>query len=335
MSSMCGNCYAQVTGRVQCTSCNVPLHKDCTSTGRCDACELNTAKEVNRSMDVVLPDAIRRSHIEQYKSCPYSLYLDLKNGDIKHNNEGEDDNEGSIYAILGRDLHELFDKASNDLGYSIGTMLADFQAKWYNYTPELFESGEFKEKMYERAITCISAFYGVLNTLPHVPHITEENIVFSIDEHLPNVSITMDRIDMINGELEMLDWKTGKVMVGKKLTTDLQAPLYIYAVKQKYNLPIRKFTFYYLNEGKTRVFERINDDQYMCTVKKNEYVVSLTETIREVKSLFSRMKNGDFNIPLDTKSMFFTCKMCAHQAKGLCRGADEESWHVNFNQGVS
>ena len=136
----------------------------------------------------------------------------------------------------------------------------------------------------------------------------------------------MDRINLVDGELEMVDWKTGKVMVGNKFTTDLQAPLYIHAVKTYYKLPVRSFTFYYLNEEKTRVFERIDDDKYVCRVKNKEYVISITEAIREVKSTFGRIKHKDFNIPRDTKNMYYACKMCSFRKSSHCAGAEEQSW---------
>ena len=47
---------------------------------------------------------------------------------------------------------------------------------------------------------------------------------------------------VIEGEngLELLDWKTGQVMVGKKLSSDLQAPLYIYGVMKHLNRHVEK-----------------------------------------------------------------------------------------------
>lgn len=277
-------------------------------------------------MEFVLPEAIRRSHIELYKSCPYQFYLESMHGSMHHNNEHEEEEHGSSYAWIGKVLHELFEAACSDELYSKGAMVASWHKEWYNCPPDLFDSEEHKDKMYARAIMCINTFYDVLPTLPREAHTLEKNIVFSIGEGIPNVSITMDRIDDIDGELEILDWKTGKVMVGQKLSTDLQAPLYIFAIREHFKRPVRKFTFHYLNERKTRVFERINDDQYKCTVLKREYIISITEAIREVKSLFSHIVNKNFNIPQDTKKMYFTCKMCAHRDAGRCSGADNESW---------
>ena len=81
-------------------------------------------------------------------------------------------------------------------------------------------------------------------------------------------------------------------MVGKKISSDLQAPLYIYGVRQKYNMPIRKFTFYYLNENKTRTFTRVTNDDYLCVVRKREYFFNVTDAVREVQKIILTDKQG-------------------------------------------
>jgi RecB family exonuclease len=139
----------------------------------------------------------------------------------------------------------------------------------------------------------------------------------------------MDRIDEVNGELEMHDWKTGRVMVGQKLSSDLQAPLYIYGTKLHFSKPVRSFTFYYLNENKTRTFTRSAEDPnvYICTVNKRQYKINILDGVREIQRVFSQIKKGNFNIPQDTKKMHFTCKMCHLKKQGICEGADLQSWN--------
>lgn len=326
----CLNCYTPIEDmrkEARCMKCGGGVHKDCSikddEKHYCDACYTTRNVRNSQKEEFTLPEAIRRSYIEMYKSCPYSFYLHV----IK-----ELEMDTSIEAQVGIDLHELFEKYSKDRTYTKEQMMEDFEPLWYNYSPHFFNDEAHKEKMYQRAIDCIDTFYTIAPYMQNTIA-TEEKIIFSIGEGVPDVSITMDKIEEVDGELEMVDWKTGAVMVGKKLTTDLQAPLYIYAVLQKYKRPVRKFTFYYLKENKFRVFERVNDDEYVCKVRNNEYRISLTEAIREVKSLFSRMKNGDFNIPRDTKKMYFTCKMCSFRQDETCAGAEEESWKQSARRG--
>jgi RecB family exonuclease len=345
----CNNCYSPIESKgKKCTECFGDLHADCanhTDDGiLCDGCVAERVTILNKGItkhDIEIPEVIRRSHIEEYRKCGYSLFLSLKEGVLKHNNEGDDDGEDdNSYNKIGKDLHNMFDEACKNPHFTIEDMKESFSLLWYNYDSSLFDQNlslmnkeEFKEKMWKRAMDSIDTFYNVLPTLPRTPFQTEQNIIFSIGENIPKVSITMDRIDDLDGELHITDWKTGKVMTGKKFTTDLQAPLYIYAIKQFYGKPVKSFTLHYLSENKSRTFERVNDDEYVVRVINKEYRISLTEAVREVKSLFSHLVKGNFNIPDDVKSLYFTCKTCKHKAKGKCAGAEQEMWHqINRNR---
>ena len=98
-------------------------------------------------------------------------------------------------------------------------------------------------------------------------------------------------------------------------------------------MPVRKFTFYYLKDNKERVFERINNDEYQCMVGKRKYIINITDKIREVQSIFSQIKKGNFNIPINTSGMHYTCKTCHIASQGLCAGADVQVWNQFQNKG--
>lgn len=319
----CKNCFTTVDLRsaVKCSICNSLLHKDCAikkdGTFFCDVCYTDKKDKPSYSnIDFKIPEVIRRSHIETYLACPYKFYMEVIKG-IKQ--------PDTIYTLLGRDLHEQFEIASKEY-FSKKDMIITFKHIFDMYNDNLFDSPEQKEKLYMRGIYSIDNFYDILPTLPE-PLSTEDNIIFSIGENLPKVSTTSDRINNTVVGLEILDWKTGVVMVGKKLSSDLQAPLYIYGVRKKYQKQVNKFTFYYLQNGKTRVFERINDDDYVCTVRKRQYYINITDTIRKVQHIFSQINKGMFNIPKDTSKLYFTCKTCHLQDKKICKGAYLESWY--------
>jgi hypothetical protein len=321
----CKNCFTPVDGRssVKCSECTQPLHKECAiSFGGalfCDVCfTVREEKPKSKFGEFTLPEHIRRTHIETYRSCPYKFYLEVLKDNPMPPNE---------YTQVGQDVHEVIEK------YILNQMeereaRAHMEHCFETYEDDLF-TYKTREEMKKRSDDSLDTFFEFV-----VPHLfgdtfaVEETIFTNIGDDIPDVRITMDLITERDSELEMHDWKTGRVMVGKKLSSDLQAPLYIYSVQKKYGKPVRSFTFYYLQENKTRTFTRNpdNPDEYICMVGKREYKVSLTNAIREVKSIFSRIKKGDFNIPQDTRSMHFTCKMCHLQEQGLCAGAEEQSW---------
>jgi len=317
----CKNCFSPIKDmrkETRCSSCNTPIHRECAindSAPFCDVC--HTVKtETPEKVEFTIPEIIRRTYIETYNSCPYKFLKEVVEGI---------EQPPTCYTQIGIDLHDAFELAVNDRSATIDMMKNSFKEIWDQYTDDLFTMTT-REKMWLRSQDSIDTFYQVIETMP-IPMVTEEKIIFSIGENIPKVSITMDGILDVDGELEMFDWKTGAVMVGVKLETDLQAPLYIYAVQQHFKRTVRKFTFYYVNENKVRVFERINDDEYMCRVGKREYIISLTDAIRKVKSVFSKIVKGNFNIPIDTKKMYFACKMCHIKEQGICRGADQEVWY--------
>ena len=327
----CRSCLHDVPKkeRAECEQCGHAIHKTCAinfgGAKLCDTCFVVKSEEPTSPFgEFELPETIRRTHIETYRACPYKFYLEV----IKRN--AQPPNE---YTQVGSDVHEIIEQAlRGDITYdeAININMGNFDS----YDDELFQY-RTKEDMMTRAKDSLNTFFKVI--YPDIKDdkiiAIEEKIRFRIDDNLPDVTITMDLITEKDGELHMHDWKTGKVMVGQKLSTDLQAPLYIYAVREKYQRPVKSFTFYYLQENKLRTFVQspYNPEEYICTVGKREYKINLTDAIREVNSVFSRIVKGDFNIPLNTRKMYFTCKMCHLREMGLCAGADEQAWELMQN----
>jgi hypothetical protein len=326
--SQCPNCLMPMgrTKKKTCQNCQTNLHAECAIEDGgtfCDLCYV-TRKENEPVKTISIPDVIRRTYIETYRSCPHKFFKEVIEGH---------EQPPTSYTQIGIDLHEIFEEACKskvvyDKEYAISIM----ELKFNDYPEELFSSGfasDNREDMWQRTLNSIDTFFDiVLPSLPHIPFTTEETIEYSVGEDLPKVQFTMDRIDEVDGELEMHDWKTGRVMVGQKLSSDLQAPLYIYGTQLHFQKKVRSFTFYYLNENKIRVFERDTQDpdRYVCRVGKREYYIRLSDGVKEIQRVFSQIKKGNFNIP-QNKSMHFQCKVCHLQKQGLCQGSDIESWH--------
>lgn len=324
----CSSCYGEIEGEsLKCSVCSGMLHKDCAINDGavfCDTCytEKETKKE---ELKFDIPDIIRRSYIKQYDDCPYQFYGQHALGIEQKQN---------IYSQMGIDLHELFEKGSKDGSYHIQNMKDDFRNIFDGYSDKLLDGlyGNTSDlDMYQKGVESIENFYNIIAELPGEMKSAEKKYVFEVGEGLPKVQATIDRVDLVDGKLHVLDWKTGNVMVGKNLSSDLQPPLYIAAVQKEYGLTVEKFTLHYLSENKFRIYERINDDNYVCKVGKREYKINITDTIRKVQHIFSQIKKGNFNIPVDTKGMFYTCKMCHVKKAGKCEGAETQVWS-QFNK---
>ena len=315
MSKVCDTCKCEVDvmNIAMCVKCGVVLCESCALANKfkCDKCNGNDKPK----FDI---EFIRRSHIENYKSCPYSFYLEVIKGiDVPMN----------IYAQVGIDLHELYDQHQkgeiDDSGVLSGTVdsILSCRGKW---------DDELVDKLEIKANKATSHYLAIHDSLPGKLVTTEETLFINIKEGLPKVRITMDMIrEDEEGNLHILDWKTGKVMAGQHLATNLQVPLYIKAVQDNHKKPVKSFTLIYLSEGKERKYIHVGEDRYECTVRKRVYKVSLGDTIKEIQSLFGKIKGGMFGIP--DRPNYFYCQQCHFGKEGMCEKADKQKW-INANQ---
>lgn len=347
--SNCFNCDKPIEGvAVECKDCGKKLHEACAAqcikcgAALCDTCALNKGFKCDECIGEidggVELEQVRRSHIDDYEECPHGFYLTVVKGVTS---------PGNAYSEVGVELHEIFDRnsqrgdserISGDEGKN--RLLQEWSEVFSRIEHEKFVGCQtrltvegFKKKMFEQGVTNIENYVKWEATRP-APWRTEEQIVEYIDNDtsLPKVSITMDRIDYINGEYEVIDYKTGKVFVGKKLSTYLQTPLYIIMIEKHYGIKVSRFRYLFFNEDKERVFERVDDDTFVCTVAKREYTVSLQECIKRVKRDFSKIKRGQFQITPNV-SKWKCAHMCSHMKTGHCAGIETQSW-INKNNMV-
>ncbi|MEF9968684.1 MAG: PD-(D/E)XK nuclease family protein, partial [Longicatena sp.] len=265
-------------------------------------------------------EVVRRSHIELFKKCQHAFNLEV----IK-----EVKQENNAYALHGIILHEIFDKYSKLENISRDDLANEFKERYTNEMPR--DNHSFKEKpllydqLYEKGFDAIDGFLAFYNQIS-LPYITEENIIFELEEGLPKVSITMDRVDKEGENLHMLDYKCGKTFTGKKLSEDLQVPLYCHAIKLKYGIYPASFTFLFVSEGKERRYLLRNGNEYVCTVKKKEYVINVDEKIEEVKYLLKEIQKGEGNTMCGD---FWHCEnMCYYKKNGICNGGSSHIWNI-------
>lgn len=322
--SNCVMCSKELTweNKTLCAKCGAEI---------CDECSSENKFKCNKCADkqkLKIPDVIRRSHIEDYRSCPYYFKLSVIDG-LETNQH--------VLARLGSDLHDLYEHIQRgdvkilNIPYQTNGILENIMK---DYPDEDFD------KLYDKSIRCNDNFVELLPTLINKPIAFEERIEFSISEDLPKVTIAYDRLEEDeNGDLHIVDWKTGKIMSGKKLTTDLQPALYLKAVEQRYGKMPKSFRLVYLGDTdkngryKERIFTSIDGNKFICRVGKKEYIQDISEQIRVVQKLFSQIKAGKFSIP--AKPDYFMCKFCCFKEKGMCSGSDLESWkQINEERAV-
>lgn len=313
----CKQCGKELTweNKTLCVKCGVPLCEDCALPNKfkCEKCA--------DKKKIKIPEVIRRSSIEDYKSCPYYFKLHVIDGIEPKQN---------VLARLGSDLHDLYEHIQRG---DVDISEIDSQTDWIiaKITEDYPEYEE--EKLWERANTCNESFVRLLPTLINEPIAFEERINFSIGKDLPQVTIAYDRLEKdAEGNLHIVDWKTGKIMSGKKLTTDLQPALYLQAVKEKYGVMPKSFRLIYVGDVdkkgnyKERVFTSIDDNQFVCKVGNKEYIQDISEQIKVVQKLFAQIKKGKFSIP--AKPDYFKCKTCYFRQIGRCEGVGIQEWKI-------
>lgn len=310
----CKECNVELTweNKCFCIKCKEPICEECfiENNSKCSECSPKK-KEVEL-------DAIRRSHIETYRICPYAFKLEVIDGIAP---------DVHPLAQLGIDLHDLYEQVQRgevsveELDLLINSIIDD-----YEYDDEM------KENMRDRAKICNRNFKELLPTLTNEAVAYEERLFFSVGKDLPQVTIAYDRLEKDEqGNLHIVDWKTGKAMSGKKLTTDLQPALYLYAVKEKYGVYPESFRLIYLSDTykdgsyKEKVFHKKNDNEYVCYVGKKEYVQNITEQLKEVQKIFARIKSGKFGIP--GKSIGYHCDICHFKRVSKCAGQIEQGFY--------
>lgn len=324
----CSNCLHEIVDEeyVRCVNTGVPLHIDCAN--HCMECGavLSDAEFIankfkcntcNKPLEVQI-DSIRRSYIEDYKECPYKfklLAIDKYEGD------------NNPYAMNGIILHDLFEKASNKEGYDEEDMKKEYLDLYA--TVDGFNDQQIAKDLpttlYKKGLVCIENFYEYhLNTV--APFATEEMIQYQIREDYPKIQITFDRINKDeDGGLHLVDYKTGRTHVGKKLSNDLQIATYIMAVKEKYGVLPESFTLLFLAEDKARVYLKEDDNTYVCTVGKRRYIQDLNAKMKEVLKIFDNIKKGRFDIPITTLSPWYCENRCPMYQK-YCEGVIKEPW---------
>lgn len=310
---------------VYCSQCNAPLHKSCAnhclSCGKvlCDTCSLDNKFYCEGCYK---PEKkftkIRRSHIEQYLSCPYSFYLQLI--------LGKETPMGS-YAQLGVIVHHIIDGMSHhsiDVNEAIERLCSEVK-EWNDNTD--LEYSIITEELLSIGIDCLNNFYSI-RPLFGSNYTSEENIIFSINEELPDISCTLDRIEFLDDSIHIHDWKTGKPMSGKKLTTDLQPPLYIWSVKSKYGKLPQTFNLHYLRNNKTITYKLTDKNKVLYEVKtpRKLYTLDVLKQLKVAEDVLKGITKGIFNIP---EKIEWRCNsMCYYGLTNQCSGSQTEQWKI-------
>ncbi len=134
-------------------------------------------------------------------------------------------------------------------------LLKIYQESWLD---DWYEDKKQKEEYRERGEKSLRGLYEQLqqNSVPQVLSL-EQSFNFKLKNY--PIKGVIDRVDKINNQVEIIDYKTGSAKTEKNMEKD-QLLIYQMAVAETFGWPIEKMSFYYLDDNSTISFLGDEDD---------------------------------------------------------------------------
>jgi len=210
---------------------------------------------------LVLPSKFSFSQFIAFKNCPlqYKFAFVYK---IPH--------QGKASLSFGQSMHQTlyhfcldWQKKKNQkqkklFNQSVKTELPDFKdlISFYEqcWIDEWYEDKEQKEKYWKKGKEALKLFYqDFIKDPPQIKYL-EKKFNFKLGQH--PLKGFIDRVDEQEDGYHFIDYKTGQV---KKLSKENKEQLLLYQLAaenlpQTFTQPVKKLTFYYLEEGKKESF---------------------------------------------------------------------------------
>jgi len=173
-----------------------------------------------------------------------------------------------------------------ELPVSLAELLKLYKEKWLD---DWYQDQKQRDEYFKSGEDSLKQYFVQLKENPPMPKSLEQGFTLKVGEVA--IKGRIDRLDDIEGGLEIVDYKTGKPK--EKLDKDDREQLLIYqlAVEEVMRLKAAKLTYYYLTD---------NSEQSFVGSPKE-----LSELKEKILDEYARMKNSNF----EPKSGFH-CKHC-------------------------
>jgi RecB family exonuclease len=201
-------------------------------------------------MPFTLPRPLSHSSITLFNECPQKYkfkYIDKIPEKPRH------------FFSFGQSVHlalEFFYGVKALPAPTLDEVLAFYKENWVQ--------GGYKDpgqeaQYFEDGKLIITAFYQKHIRDYALPFFVEYGFSFEVD----GVPVTgkVDRVDKLpDGRLSIIDYKTGKKLVGGRVEIDPQLTMYQLAAEQLLGLKVAKLSFYHLPSLKEQIVERHTDE---------------------------------------------------------------------------
>lgn len=243
----------------------------------------------NDSLVEIVPEKMiySVSQLKTYESCPQKYlyqYIYKIPGSSKH----YFDFGTSVHSVLEDILPEFSSMPKEALYAKAISML---HQKWIS---KGYESAQQEREYFEKGVDAIKHFIEKQKEFENEDRQTlslEEK--FLIDISGKKLLGFIDRIDKVNGEIEILDYKTSNSMEStQQLKKNMQLYVYALAAKERFGRFPKKVGLWYLIHDK------------IAQIDFNE------RSLDEVKSQIVELVKGIENKQFNPKTSFFACKFC-------------------------
>ena len=150
-----------------------------------------------------------------------------------------------------------------------------YQESWLD---DWYSSKKQKEEYYQKGETILKDFYNLNKDNWPMNYFLEKgfNLKIQSDDEFYTVRGVIDRVDLIEGKLKIVDYKTGQPKV--KLTFEEKEQLLIYqlAAKDFFREEVNSVAFYYLDNNSEVEF--LGTDDELSKIKSK-----IVETIQGIK----------------------------------------------------
>ena len=229
------------------------------------------------------------SQIDTFNSCPlkYGYRYIMKVPTPQHHaaNFGT-----SIHETLKDFYWTLMDRGEDSASLDLMNELYD-----KNWIAHGYESKDHEEARKKQGTKMLEQFYNSNREPWVIPTFIERNFHLKVGDYMLNGRI--DRIDKLDdGFYEVIDYKTGKSKTRLSKENKLQLYIYALACRDVFNIPVKKLTLYFLDDGEK------------LSLNLSKGYDELDSVRDDVLAYIAQIKESDF-----TPTPGFLCSFCDYR----------------------
>jgi len=248
-----------------------------------------------------LPDHFSFSQLASFENCPlqYKFMHILK---IPTKGKSNFSFGKSIHNSLHKFVFDSCNGQDENYNYpSFDCLMEIYKKEWID---DWYEDTKEQEQFFENGKKILKNFYEDFTTakpkvftFDDVPAL-EKTFSLKIDGN--NVIGAIDRIDDIQGGVEIIDYKTGNPKTSLGTDERFQLLIYHLAARKIFNLAVKKLTFFYVEDGSKFSFEPKDGDE--------------DKTEKKIADIISKVKRSNFKPTAGWHCQYCDFKnICSHK----------------------